>query len=83
MHGWYSYQHDLACGCVIYKLDGKPRAFTFVCKDKARGEEYIRTQMPRFTDYVYVGVVGAFVTESRSISSIQEENHAAIALHAG
>lgn len=62
-HAWYSNQHEMQCGCAIYKkLDGTGvTAATFVCKDKEAGEQYVKETFPQFPDYQYIGEVGEFV----------------------
>ena len=65
MHAWYSNQHDLQCGTAVYLMDGKPRPVTFVCSDRERGERYVKERLAHFPDYVYIGIVGRFLTEDK------------------
>lgn len=56
IHAWYSTQHMLKSGDVVYEgLNGKPVAVTFVCSSKERGDEWVKRSL--FDDYKYIGMV--------------------------
>lgn len=65
MHAWFSYWLYENSGCCTYlDLKGKLRAVCFVCEDKERGERYLREQMSHITDWVYLGQMKRFISES-------------------